>query len=254
MLYFVPLASSQSEYGSSTPELWDDLSSDYEEAVFSLLQFADVRQKILSSLTQGNVLDMGCGPVPTLLQEIQKNEGIRLFGSDFSRGMLAANRKHFPNGGVHFVQADHRQLPFAGESFHSVFSVNSILPEERIDIDRTLSEVHRVLQPGGRFVAFLPAFETSLLARDVWKIPILVDEEQHREFDSGSWQCFFSRDDVIHLMQRYSFTIRELEQFTLASDEAIKRIQRIYGEDITQQLLTQHPLFEHFLVAQKADL
>jgi hypothetical protein len=116
------------------------------------------------------------------------------------------------------------------------------------------AEVGRVLKPGGRFVALLPAFETSLMARDDWHMEIRIDLVNHREHDTTGWQCFYTQDDVAALVRRHGFTASTLERLYFDSEEAIEEIRKIYGWNLSAEVLREYPLFEHFLVAEKAPL
>ena len=114
-----------------------------------------------------------------------------------------------------------------------------------------VAEVVRVLKPGGRLVALLPAFETSLMAREAWGPEVRFDAAQHREYDTTGWQCFFTEDDVRALAVGHGFGRYHLERLFFTSEEAIAAIRAVYGNQIAAQALRERPLFEHFLVAEK---
>jgi SAM-dependent methyltransferase len=230
---------------------WETFSVHYLEKVFSPLQFPEVRGRIIDAVTLPTVLDMGCGPTPLLLRQLLRLPRIDLYASDWSSEMLAVSASYFPSGAIRFVHGDNRCLPFADQFFNTVISVNSILPDNRRDVDRMISEVVRVLKRGGHFVALFPAFETSLMARDSWNMAIQVDIENRREYDTTGWQCFFTHEDVIQLSDRHRLTIDKLDRVIFDSDPAIDQIRKIYGANLSPHLLKQHPLFEHFLLATK---
>jgi trans-aconitate methyltransferase len=91
------------------------------------------------------VLDLGCGD-GQLTQRLAAT-GARATGVDLSPEMVAAARAR----GVEAVMANAEALPFADASFDAVFS-NAALHWVR-DHEAMLAQVHRVLVPGGRFVA-----------------------------------------------------------------------------------------------------
>lgn len=232
---------------------WDSFSAGYTEKVFSPLQFPDVVRRIIAEVRPGRVLDMGCGPTPFLLRKLATMPNIEVHASDYSLKMLEAARRHFPNGEVTFVLADHINLPFDDAFFDTVISVNSILPETRDDIGPMFAQALRVLKPGGRFVALLPAFETSLIARDKWKMEIRIDEVGRREFDTTGWQCFYTAKDVADLMKAHEIVRYRLSPVYFDSDKAVAAIRTIYGASLSAQALRSYPLFEHLLVAQRPD-
>ncbi|MGA2847689.1 MAG: class I SAM-dependent methyltransferase [Terracidiphilus sp.] len=91
------------------------------------------------------ILDLGCGD-GQLTQRIAAS-GAHVVGVDASAEMVAAARAR----GIAADQAGAEALPYADDSFDAVFS-NAALHWVR-DQDAMMSEVHRVLQPEGRFVA-----------------------------------------------------------------------------------------------------
>jgi SAM-dependent methyltransferase len=99
----------------------------------------------LSAESGERILDLGCGD-GQLSGRIALS-GARVQGVDASAGMAAAARAR----GIAAELASAEALPFADRSFDAVFS-NAVLHWVR-NQDAMLSEVRRVLVPGGRFVA-----------------------------------------------------------------------------------------------------
>lgn len=76
---------------------------------------------------------------------------VEIIGADFCHEMLEradAKAKRAAAAGVHFLEADTQQLPFADDQFQIV-SVAFGLRNVR-DMDRGLAEMARVCRPGGR--------------------------------------------------------------------------------------------------------
>lgn len=92
------------------------------------------------------VLDIGCGP-GRHASRIAVRTGARVVAADQSPRMveLAAER------GLEAVVADIHELPFAAGEFDCVLAAWMLYHVR--DLDRGLSEVARVLRPGGLFVA-----------------------------------------------------------------------------------------------------
>lgn len=118
---------------------------------------------------QGNerVLDIGCGP-GTYLDTMQDNISLsNYFAGDLSTGMLKAF-KGKPNAAqVGIFNTEAESLPFPDESFDVVLA-NHML-HHVVDIDRTLSEIRRVLRrPNGVLIAStnseftMPEFNTLM--------------------------------------------------------------------------------------------
>jgi ubiquinone/menaquinone biosynthesis C-methylase UbiE len=91
------------------------------------------------------ILDLGCGD-GQLTQRVAST-GAHVLGVDASAEMVTAARER----GVEAEQATAENLPFHNATFDAVFS-NAALHWVR-DQDAMMAQVHRVLKPGGRFVA-----------------------------------------------------------------------------------------------------
>jgi len=91
------------------------------------------------------VLDLGCGD-GQLTQRIASN-GATVVGVDTSPEMVAAARSL----GIVALEASAESLPFSDHAFDAAFS-NAALHWVR-NHDFMMAEVHRILKPGGRFVA-----------------------------------------------------------------------------------------------------
>jgi SAM-dependent methyltransferase len=90
-------------------------------------------------------LDLGCGDGHLTCRIAES--GAHVLGLDASAAMVAAARER----GVEAEQGMAEELPFRDGTFDAVFS-NAALHWVRGQ-DAMLAQVHRVLKPGGRFVA-----------------------------------------------------------------------------------------------------
>jgi len=189
-----------------TVRRWKEFSERYESKVFSVTSFPARRQKILRGVLPGIVADLGCGPLGLMLREICGLANTVVIGTDFCWEMLVESKRHTKECDVHYVLADNRCLPFQDRSIDTVVSVNSFLPESREEVESIFQQVARVLRRGGRLVALLPSFEMSLIARDKWEMPLRLDLDNHREWDTSGWQCFYTRSDIDELAQHTVYT------------------------------------------------
>lgn len=101
------------------------------------------------------VLDLGCGPgtLTASLAAATGGEGLAL-GVDLAPGMLALARASAPPW-ARLIRMDMPRLALAGEAFDAV-AAGHALPF-CADLPAALAEVRRVLVPGGRLAASLPA-------------------------------------------------------------------------------------------------
>lgn len=106
---------------------------------------------LLGPVAGRHVLEVGCGSAPC--SRWLRSAGAQVVAADLSAGMLrhavaAAGRTGIT---VPLVQADAQALPFAGERFDLACSAFGAVPFVA-DSARVMSEVARVLRPGGRWV------------------------------------------------------------------------------------------------------
>jgi len=94
------------------------------------------------------VLDMGAGD-GTFIDMMQRNvpKIQRAEALELSSVAIQKGKEKCP--AVQFKQGSCDALPFADASFDTVFSIEVV--EHLLDVDRCLSEVHRILKPGGFF-------------------------------------------------------------------------------------------------------
>jgi SAM-dependent methyltransferase len=100
------------------------------------------------------VLDLGCGTGITTRQFAGR--GLRVVGVDPNRAMLDAAAAEV--GGPSYVRAVAEALPFQAGTIAAATSGQAF---HWLDLDRVIPELARVLQPGGRCVAFWNERETD---------------------------------------------------------------------------------------------
>ncbi len=143
--------------GRSGPVTWDpdairdDLHRFYDETA---KEFSDSRYKpwpeaveFASCIEQGaQVLDIACGNGRNLALFLERTD--RVVGLDIAARLLDIARSRHQSAG--FVQGQASALPFREGTFDAVLFIAAIhhLPSDEIR-QRSLSEIHRVLRPGG---------------------------------------------------------------------------------------------------------
>src|SRR5262245_58377255 len=130
--------------------IYDRMANSYDRmiATWERLLFKDGRQWVCSQ-ARGDVLEVGVGTGRNLESY---PADVRLVGIDLSPAMLAAARDTARLSGreVDLQVGDGQALNFADESFDTVVVTLSLcaIPDE----GRAISEMVRVLKPGGRLV------------------------------------------------------------------------------------------------------
>jgi arsenite methyltransferase len=136
------------------------------------------------------VLDVGCGSgwASRLLAKSALNGSV--VGIDISDEMIGVAReasRSFPN--VSFEVASAEQLPFSDGDFSHAFSMESLYYYR--NIPKALSEIHRILRPGGLFVAVVDLYWENAATHqwiDTLKVPVeLLSVDDYRSLfaDAG---------------------------------------------------------------------
>ena len=109
---------------------------------------AEYARGALADTSQAKVLDFGCGAGQVV--ELLRATGVSAYGCDASYG-----------GGAYAIPDElsevilpmqGKEIPFPAEMFDVV--VNNQVMEHVVDLDSALSEIHRVLKPGGSCLVF----------------------------------------------------------------------------------------------------
>ena len=114
-----------------------------------------------------NLLEVGCGHGRPLFEALKRGDDIRATGVDFSPVMLRAARRrnhtYVASGQVSLLNGDSADLPFDDGTYSAALAVHVIYFWERPE--QHLSELLRVLAPGGRLVlGYRPGDDPGYLA------------------------------------------------------------------------------------------
>ncbi len=104
--------------------------------------------ELVSQDRLGPVADVGCGSgrITAYLHRL----GVDAFGVDLSPGMLAVARQALP--GLRFVEGSMTGLDLPDASLGGVVAWYSLIHNPRADVPAVLSELCRVLVPGGQLL------------------------------------------------------------------------------------------------------
>ena len=95
------------------------------------------------------ILELGCGTGSMWSDHLHLIHRAHLTLTDFSEGMLAAAKDNISAENVDFQAVDIQNIPYPDNSFHMVIA--NMMLYHVPDLQRGLSEVRRVLKPGGKF-------------------------------------------------------------------------------------------------------
>jgi ubiquinone/menaquinone biosynthesis C-methylase UbiE len=165
-----------------TPEYirtcYDAAAREYAERFADELAHKPLDRELLSRFAsevcgRGQVYDLGCGSGQTTA--FLHKCGILVRGLDLSGELLReASRRH---PGVEFEQGNMLALPCADASLAGVVGFYAIVHFGPTDLRRALSEMNRVLQPGGRLLLAFHIGAGSLHVEEFLGRPVAMDFE-----------------------------------------------------------------------------
>jgi ubiquinone/menaquinone biosynthesis C-methylase UbiE len=177
----------QPERAQLTPELRARIQSSFDEAAADEEHFPstiDPRiyhvkliREHLGPLAGKRVLDVGCGKGRFARIFHEQEPEAELWGLDISEAML-----RFVPAGIHTQAGTMTELPFETGSFDGAYATESL--EHAVEIERAVSEICRVVKPGGRIA--------------------IIDKnaEQWGKLKTPEWERWFSRRELERLLRR----------------------------------------------------
>jgi len=119
--------------------------------------YCALHARLIGSLigVNGVVLDAGCGTGGFLAKLRQARPDLSCVGVEWS---AAAAQRASVKSEAFVARADVNSLPFGRSSFDAVISAD-VLSHAAVNPKRALSEMARVLRPGGRLIINMPAFD-----------------------------------------------------------------------------------------------
>jgi SAM-dependent methyltransferase len=179
---------------------YDLLAEEYARRIYDELQHKPRDRELLDRFADsvrgaGVTCDLGCGPghVARYLQ----GRGIEVCGMDLSDGMIARARRLNPD--VPFTQGDMRVLPVEDNAWAGIVAFYAIVNLQPSEIVRSLHEMLRVLQPGGRLLlSFHLGEDKSQVEEGLWG------------YDVALQFTFFRVNTITNCLREAGFTIDEI--------------------------------------------
>lgn len=172
---------------------WDKLAPSFDSVNPSNPQFVSFIKEQLP--VDSTLLEIGAG-TGKLAADLSDYCHL-IEASDFSPEMIKRGlEKNLPET-VHFSVEDATNLSFSPEKFDTVLAFNTLHVVS--DIDKTLNEVTRVLQPNGQFIASVPDFKRNKLSfifikwmMKLMKFRLWTTEEYERLFHQHGLNVTFT--------------------------------------------------------------
>ena len=152
----------------------------------------DALERELPDWREKTILDVGCG-TGAILKQIGNAD--RNVGVDLAPEALAFCRER---GLSNVRQADICALPFSEDSFDAVICSSVLYHQWVRDLSHAMSELHRVLRPGGLLFINVPAFRFL----------------HSRHDDAVMTARRFTKRELGELLERNNFRIRRLSYWT----------------------------------------
>jgi demethylmenaquinone methyltransferase/2-methoxy-6-polyprenyl-1,4-benzoquinol methylase len=191
-----PYKESQLNKKQQVEQMFDTISGNYDglNRVISLGIDKKWRKRVVKFVMQTkpqSVLDIATG-TGDLAISFSKFEIPKIVGFDLSEGMLSIARKKVAKQNIgeriDFIQGDSENMPFEDNSFDAITVAFGVRNFE--DLEQGLSEILRVLKPGGIFVVL----ETSVPT----KFPFKQGYYFHTKYVLPLVGKLFSKDKVAY--------------------------------------------------------
>lgn len=154
------------------------------------------------------ILDCGAGgSMPPLL--LFHSYGYETHGVEYDQGQVALAKAspYISSNDINLgiIQGDMRTLPFEDASFDFIYSYNSIFHMKKVDIAKSISEMKRVLKPGGlMFVNFLSVDDFRF-----GEGPDLGDNQFEQMDDEPVIHSYFEYDEAERYFEDMGFVFKE---------------------------------------------
>lgn len=142
-------------------------------------------------------LDISCGRVK--LPQLAKENGAIAHGLDLSYAALHAGRAI--TGVQNVTTGNSQTLPYADNSFDTISNIGSI--EHYVDMKAAVSEMTRILKPGGRVFVLLP--NTFSLTTNIW----LAMRHGYTSIDSQPIQRYAARKEWQALLEEDGLVVEK---------------------------------------------
>lgn len=149
--------------------------------------------KAIKPTSGEKILDLAAG-TGTSSVAIDKAAQVQVVASDLSAQMIAEGERRHPY--IEFVQANATDLPFEDNSFDVVtisFGIRNIE-----DVQKALSEMHRVVKPGGRIIICEFSMPSNPVVKLLYKLYMnTVMKFIANKFSSSPTAYTYLKDSII---------------------------------------------------------
>lgn len=148
-----------------------------------------------------HIIELGCGAAGLARKLLTRFPGCEVTALEVDARQHAKNLRE-PLPGLHFIEAGAQAIPLASETFDLALMLKSLHHVPLPQLDQALSEVHRILKPGGLLYVSEPVFagplnEVMRLFHDEERVRAAALHALQKAVAGGDWaQVSETRFDV----------------------------------------------------------
>lgn len=137
--------------------VWESLYRQGHRLSYPGDMFVRVTHRLLSPDRHARVLDYGCGSGENLMHLCRR--GFKMTGLEVSASAVRTTRERLEASGLEadVIHCTEGVLPFEGGRFDAVIAWQVLCYNDETGFREALSELHRILRPGGVFLAAITA-------------------------------------------------------------------------------------------------
>jgi demethylmenaquinone methyltransferase/2-methoxy-6-polyprenyl-1,4-benzoquinol methylase len=227
----VPFKNSEQTKKQQVAGMFDNIAYRYDFLNRFLSARTDIlwRKKLIREIKEvdpQNILDVATGTGDVAIMTWKALHPQHITGIDISEGMLEIGRKKIAklllNKHIQLLQGDSEAINFSAGSFDAVTVAFGVRNFE--DLEKGLSEIHRVLKPGGK-LGVLEFSRPKGLFRWVYNLYMefvatrigkwLCKNREAYQYLHSSVKAFPEGETFLHILQKVGFKDTSLKRLSL---------------------------------------
>lgn len=199
-------------------EVFQSISEGYDRMndIISFGQHRAWKRRLIDTISaEGHtaILDVASGTGDIALWIAKRNPEAKIVASDFSENMLKVAQRRIDESGLGNITISHQNamsMNFEDDQFDCV--VVSFALRNMPDYGQVITEMTRVLKPGGRFLCLDSSYPTNPIVKPLFKLyfkyimPLLgrlfVDAPDEYQWLNDSTEAFLGKEDLASLMRQ----------------------------------------------------
>jgi demethylmenaquinone methyltransferase/2-methoxy-6-polyprenyl-1,4-benzoquinol methylase len=214
-----PYKDSEVEKKKQVEQMFDNISDNYDglNRIISFGIDLKWRRKVIEMVKKTNpkyILDVATG-TGDLAIALADSDAKKIIGLDISAGMLQVGKdkiqKKKLNKRIEMIQADSENLPYPDHTFDAITVAFGVRNFE--NLEKGLSEIYRVLSPGGVFVVLETSVPTKFPFKQGYKVYsnyILPNIGKLFSKDKSAYQYLSESASVFPFGEKFNNILRKI--------------------------------------------